>query len=492
MRHRLRHVTAARWAVALISVSLVLGYAPAVAAPATASVASVEQAVRDQVANGDATFWVLLKEQADLSAVKKTTSRAARGQKVYDLLTTTANRSQAGLRAALQARAASFQSYWIVNTMRVTGGAALLNEIAARPEVAEIRADVVYQIPEPQPGEEQARIQAIEWGIQRIRADMVWSGFNVRGEGIVVGNIDTGVQYTHPALVNQYRGNNLDGTFDHNYNWHDPSKICGNPSLAPCDNNGHGTHTMGTMVGDDGAPGPNQIGVAPAATWIAAKGCETGSCSSAALLSSGQFMIAPTDLNGMNPDPLMAPNIVNNSWGGGGANPFYRPTVIAWNAAGIFPAFANGNSGPACGSVTFPGSYPESYGVGAFDINNNIAGFSGRGPAPLAFGGGIKPNVSAPGVNVRSSWNNGGYVSISGTSMATPHLAGAVALIWSAQPLLQGDVDGTRTIIDSTAIATSDLTCGGTATDNNVWGRGKLDAFAAVTAALAPPVAARR
>jgi subtilisin family serine protease len=429
-----------------------------------------------------------------LSAAKKTTSRAARGQKVYDLLTANANRSQAGLRAALQARAASFQSFWIVNTIRVTGGAALLNEIAARPEVAEIRADGAYQIPTPQPGEEQARIQAIEWGIQRIRADMVWTGFNDRGEGIVVANIDTGVQYTHPALVNQYRGNNLDGTFDHNYNWHDPSKICGNPSLAPCDNNGHGTHTMGTMVGDDGDPGANQIGVAPHATWIAAKGCESGSCSLAALLSSGQWVVAPTDLMGLNPDPLMAPNIVNNSWadGPGSSDAFYRATVQAWVAAGIFPAFANGNFGPGCGSVAPPGSYSESYGVGAFDINNNIAGFSGRGPAPLALGGGIKPNVSAPGVNVRSSWNNGGYLSISGTSMATPHLAGTVALVWSAQPLLQGDIDGTRAIIDNSAIATSDLTCGGTAANNNVWGRGRLDAFAAVTAATAPPVAARR
>jgi subtilisin family serine protease len=323
---------------------------------------------------------------------------------------------------------------------------------------------------------------------------MVWTGFNDRGEGIVVANIDTGVQYTHPALVNQYRGNNLDGTFDHNYNWHDPSKICGNPSLAPCDNNGHGTHTMGTMVGDDGDPGANQIGVAPHATWIAAKGCESGSCSLAALLSSGQWVVAPTDLMGLNPDPLMAPNIVNNSWadGPGSSDAFYRATVQAWVAAGIFPAFANGNFGPGCGSVAPPGSYSESYGVGAFDINNNIAGFSGRGPAPLALGGGIKPNVSAPGVNVRSSWNNGGYLSISGTSMATPHLAGTVALVWSAQPLLQGDIDGTRAIIDNSAIATSDLTCGGTAANNNVWGRGRLDAFAAVTAATAPPVAARR
>ena len=113
----------------------------------------------------------------------------------------------------------------------------------------------------------------IEWGVNKINAPNVWSSYNVRGEGIVVANIDSGVQFDHPALARQYRGRLANGTFDHNYNWFDPSRICGNPSVAPCDNDGHGTHTMGTMVGDDGAG--NQIGVAPAARWIAAKGCES-------------------------------------------------------------------------------------------------------------------------------------------------------------------------------------------------------------------------
>ena len=130
----------------------------------------------------------------------------------------------------------------------------------------------------------------------------------------MVANIDTGVQYNHPALVNQYRGNLGGASFDHNYNWFDPSSVC--PSPVPCDNNNHGTHTMGTMVGDDG--GTNQIGVAPGARWIAAKGCETNNCSDAALLASAQWILAPTDLNGSNPRPDLRPDIVNNSWGGGG------------------------------------------------------------------------------------------------------------------------------------------------------------------------------
>src|SRR5207237_806516 len=217
----------------------------------------------------------------------------------------------------------------------------------------------------------------------------------------------------------------------------DPSNVCGSPSLAPCDNVDHGTHTMGTMVGDDGDPGANQIGVAPHAKWIAAKGCESSSCSLDALLASGQWVMAPTDLNG------------NNPWGDGPTDPFYEGTVQAWVADGIFPAFANGNAGPSCGTAGVPGAYPESYGVGAFDINHNIAFFSSRGPSQVD--NGIKPNISAPGVNVRSSIPNNSYAAFSGTSMAAPHLAATVALIWSAAPSLIGDIAGAGALINSTA-----------------------------------------
>ena len=136
--------------------------------------------------------------------------------------------------------------------------------------------------------------------------------------------------------------------------------------------------------------------------------------------------LAPTDLTGQNPRPDLRPHVVNNSWGGGPGDPFYQATVQAWVAAGIFPAFANGNAGPSCGSAGSPGDYPESYAVGAYDIGNFIAFFSSRGPSGLD--GGIKPNISAPGVDVRSSVPGNGYAIFSGTSMATPHVAGSVAL----------------------------------------------------------------
>jgi len=440
----------------------------------------------EEIANkGQATFWVILRDKADLSPAFGARDWKARGSFVYEHLTSAASESQASLRLMLQDRGVLYQPFWIINAIRVTGGQDILTDIAARPEVAEITADRTFEIPQPLPGKDEPGVETIEWNIDRVNAPQVWSTFGDRGEGIVVASIDTGVLYTHAALVNQYRGNLGGGSFDHNYNWFDPSFVCGSPSLAPCDNNGHGTHTMGTMVGDDGDPGTNQIGVAPHARWITAKGCESSSCSLSALLASGQWMLAPTDLNGNNPRPDLRPNIVSNSWGDGPFDPFYQATVQAWVAAGLFPSFANGNGGSACNTASVPGAYPESYGVGAFDISNNIAFFSSRGPS--FFGGIIKPNIAAPGVNVRSSWNDGAYVTISGTSMATPHVSATVALMWSAAPSLIGDIAATRALLDSTAINTSDLTCGGTPENNNVWGEGRLDAFAAVNASPRGP-----
>src|SRR6266545_845115 len=306
------------------------------------------------------------------------------------------------------------------------------------------------------------------------RTPRVWDQPGVRGEGVVVANIDTGVQYDHPALAASYRGRRTGGLVDHNYNWFDPSRIC--PTAAPCDNNGHGTHTMGTMVGRQGS---DEIGVAPGATWMAVKGCESSSCSLSALLAAGQWILAPTDLAGRNPRPDLAPDVVNNSWGANVYDPWYQQIVEAWVAAGIFPAFANGNAGPGCGTSGSPGVYTASYSSGAFAPNDTIAYFSSRGPAP---DGTVKPNIAAPGVDVRSSVPGNGYASLSGTSMASPHTAAVVALMWSAAPALDGDIPATRRLLDQTAIDMDDTSCGGTAADNNVWGQGRLDAFAAVDA----------
>ena len=469
------------WArlIGLISaiVTLVGLCAATASAQPASTTAKIEPAVASSLARGTADFFVRFSEGADLSAAAAVTDWNARGEAVVDALRATADRSQAAARRQLAASGVSYQAFWISNTILVRGGsAAVADRLARLANVVELTEPRTFQIPTPLPGTDEPTINAVEWGVNAIKANQVWSTFGVRGEGIVIANIDTGVDFDHPALVGKYRGNLGGGSFNHNYNWHDPSRICGNPSLVPCDNNNHGTHTMGTMVGDDG--GTNQIGVAPNAKWIAAKGCESGSCSQTALLSSGQWMVAPTDLAGANPRSDLRPHIVNNSWGGGGNNPWYLDTVNAWRAAGVFPAFSNGNSGPSCGTSGSPGDYAESYSSGAFDINGAIASFSSRGPASTR----IKPNLASPGVNVRSSINGGGYGNFSGTSMASPHTAGTVALMWSAAPSLVRDIAQTSALLNQTSTDTSDLTCGGTAANNNVWGEGKLDALAAVTA----------
>jgi subtilisin family serine protease len=475
----------ARLAVAL-AVALVTGLLIATAQSASTaprSFGKVDARVVQQLkATGSANVLIVLRQSANLSRAKHITNWAARGQFVVRQLESVANASQRGLRAYLTARHLPYQAFWIMNSIAVAKAPmVVVSAVAARPEVKRVLPQLSVPLEQGTPSATpDVRVAAVEWGIRNIGANRVWKHFADRGQGTVVASIDTGVQYTHPALVKQYRGNLGGGSFDHNYNWWDPSHICSGGGTIPCDNVGHGTHTMGTMVGRDGV---NKIGVAPKAKWIAAKGCESNSCSVNALLSSGQFILAPTRLDGSQPNPALRPDVVNNSWSGGPTDTFYQATVNAWVASGIFPQFASGNPGSSCGAAGAPGDYANTYSAGAYDINNNIASFSGRGPSAL--GGGIKPNVSAPGVDVRSSVPTNGYGSMSGTSMASPHVAGTVALIISRNPALRGDISGIRSILDTTATDKSDLSCGGTAGNNNVYGQGRLNAFAAVSAANA-------
>ncbi|WP_411103936.1 S8 family serine peptidase [Streptomyces sp. cmx-4-9] len=478
-RRPLRAALAAFGSVLLLP----LGAGVAAAAPdpgptPSAAERKIEPKLRAQLDGSEkAVFWVYLDSAADLTAARGQQTRAAKAETVLRVKKDHAARSQAEVVKALKGARAEYTPYWIVNAVRVVGSEKLAGSLAQRPEVARIDADDKVALPEPAGGSrEKTTADAVEWNIDRIKAPQVWDQLGVRGEGIVVANIDSGVDYTHPAVNHQYRGRNADGSYDHAYNWFDPAGVC--DTAAPCDNNDHGTHTMGTMVGDDG--GANKIGVAPGATWIAAKGCESSSCSEASLLAAGQWIVAPTDLNGQNPRPDLAPHVVNNSWGGSGGDTWYQEIVNTWRAAGIFPAFSNGNSGPGCSTSGSPGDYANSYSSGAFDINNAIASFSSRGAGP---GGIVKPNISAPGVNVRSSVPGGGYEAFSGTSMASPHTAAAVALLWSAAPALEGDVAQTESLLDGTALDTDSSQCGGAPADNNVFGEGRLDVLAAVNSA---------
>ncbi|SEU20941.1 S8 family serine peptidase [Nonomuraea wenchangensis] len=465
---RRRAALAGLVAAALLSPQTLFPQAAAAAEPGKIDAAVQAELEQD----GKATFWVRMKGAADLSGARRAATKQAKAELVVESKTERAESAQRSLRKLLDARSADYTSYWIVNAVRVTADEKLATEIAKLPEVETIAPVRTLSLPKPDKATAEARVNAVEWNIDRIGAPRVWSETGNRGEGIVVATIDSGAQFDHPELAASYRGKNPDGTVTHDYNWFDPARVC--PTSAPCDNNGHGTHVMGTMVGANG------IGVAPGARWIAAKGCELSTCTDASLLAAGQWILAPTDAAGQNPRPDLAPDIVNNSWGGDGYDPWYKETVEAWVAAGIFPAFANGNEGPACDTSGSPGQYVISYSAGGFDVNNAVYARSSKGEGE---GGEIKPNIAAPAVNVRSSTPGGTYDSYTGTSMASPHVAATVALIWSASPALQGDVANTRPLLDSTAVDVNDTSCGGTAADNNVWGEGRLDAYAAVNAA---------
>jgi subtilisin family serine protease len=466
-------------AVVVLATPLI-GLAPVFAGTSTPAVraAPVADTVRSQVAGGGrASFWVIL-DQPDLSGAEGRKDKVAKGRFVYQTLTRGAERSQAGLRKLLGERKAPFESFWIANAVRVTGGAELLAEIAARPEVSRIDADPSVPVTTVKPVPAAKRAQAaggVEWNIKRVGADTAWKEFGVRGEGTVVANIDTGVQFDHPALIGSYRGRYSNGSVNHNYNWFDASGACGN---APCDEDGHGTHVMGIEAG--GTPdGENQIGVAPGAEWIAAS---TGG-SYADRLAAGQWMVAPTDLHGENPRPELAPDVVNNSWyAADDPGVFFAEIIDAWVAAGIFPLFAAGNNGLGgqCSTNTWPASFRDVYAVGNLTASDEVAGSSSRGPTS---DGATKPDISAPGTGIRSAYVRPEYVDMNGTSQAAPHVAGAVALLWSASPELEGDIAATRKLLDETARDIDDTSCGGTPDDNNAAGEGLLDIPAALRAA---------
>jgi subtilisin family serine protease len=464
--------------------SVAASVAPPGGSSGGSTAAPIDQELQRDLKAGTARRMVVeFKARADLKPAARVKDHTKRGQAVLNALVTTANGSQRAAKVATAATdGVTATSYWLTNVLIVEGDAKTLASLAAKlakdPKVSAIRGERIY--PLIAPIDPAAAVLAAagtpEWGVDKIGADEAWED-GVLGQGVVVANVDTGVDYLHPALVEHYRGNNGDGTFTHDYNWFDPTGICG---VAPCDNAAHGTHTMGTMVGGDG-PGPftPDTGVAPGAEWIAAKGCEDLGCSESALLGAGQFVLAPTDVTGNNPDPSKRPDIVNNSWGSGPGDSFYLETVQAWRMAGIIPVFSSGNPGPFCGEGGSPGDHLESFSVGATDDADLIAEFSGRGPSVF---GKINPDVTAPGVDVVSTVPGGGYQAFSGTSMAAPHVAGALALMLSADEALRGDFAGATNVLRQTAVDRLDDTCGGDedGDPNNVYGDGRIDAHAAV------------
>ncbi len=461
------------------------------------------QIARDLAAapDGRAEFLVFLADQPDLAAAYTITDWNERGWFVYRTLAEHATQSQRDLRNWLDTRAIPYRAFWIVNALAVRGSSTELAALAQRADVALLRANYVSTIDLPDthaaaaeptnnaPSSCQVNAQGICWNIRKVGADRVWADFGVDGRGITVANIDTGVRFNHPALIQQYRGYYGPNNIVHSYNWFDPQ----GRSAAPSDTNSssHGTHTMGTMVArGDGSSNQPAVGIAPGARWIAARGCRSSSCLDSDLLASSQWMLAPTDAEGNNPRPDLRPQIINNSWAGAGNDNSYAGYVNAWRAAGIIPVFAAGNRyNTTCGTIGSPADYANVLGIGSTDQDDRISNFSSVGPT---YDGRLKPDLSAPGRNIASTVNSSGlsYGTLNGTSMATPLVAGAIALMMAANPTLIGDYDAIYSILTQSALPRTDSSFSGpayancradTQSPNSIYGYGRLDAYAAIT-----------
>lgn len=379
--------------------------------------------------------------------------RGTRRQTVMEMLKRHADRVQAPVKQQLTGLGYEVESFWINNSIlirkaplyvltmlvglverREDGGE---NIISLSPNRVVAKVPPISGLVDKSTGDrfvsKLADMSAAPWNLRQIRVDKVWE--RTRGRNVVVANIDTGVYFLHHQLRKQYRGTGSDlKSVSHAYNWYDPE----NAAPFPRDVHGHGTHTIGTMVGEN-------VGIAREAKWIAAQGCDTESCSQYRLLASAQWVMCPTDQKGENPRCDLGADIVNNSWGGEMSDEesmtWFSTTVDAWLAAGMIPIFAQGNSGPGCGTAGTPGDLQNVIGIGAVDRAGALTVFSSRGPGGARLGHAkFKPDFVAPGQGVVSCKPGGGLVAMSGTSMAAPHMAGVAALLLS----LDGTLDFAR------------------------------------------------
>ncbi|MDJ0754633.1 MAG: S8 family serine peptidase [Ardenticatenaceae bacterium] len=435
--------------------------------------------------HGDRLF-VIMADQADVSAAAGISDIDERRAFVYDTLATQARGSQEDLLATLDRFFIDHESFYLVNAVEVEGGPFIRWWLSRRPDVDRVIDSFdARPLPFPHPtstGSDTAPADGrVIWNLQMVGADRVWADFEATGNGVVVGNSDSGVQFDHPQIADSYRGR--DG--QHNFNWYDPWTA----TLAPTDYNGHGTHTIGSVLG-------NTTGVAPDAEWIGCANLQRPLGSPGKYLACLEFMLAPFPQGGdpqVDGRPDLAADVLNNSWACPpveGCDPTsLQPALDALRAAGIFVVASAGNEGlGGCSTVNSPiAIYDSVFSVGAINRGQNLAEFSSLGPVTVDGSGRPKPDIVAPGVGILSAFPESTYATTDGTSMAGPHVAGVVALVWSANPDLVGNIEGTEQILQDTARPLdggSINSCGDEALPNNLVGYGLVDAYAAVQSAL--------
>lgn len=435
-----------------------------------------------------------LVEQADVSAAYRLRTKGERAAHVVHRLREVADRTQPDLATWFERRGARVDRLWISNALVVRADDETLQLARLRPEVASIRPVGEIRLVDPAaPPDTPVGLPltsimeplATEPGIREIGADDVWR-MGYEGDGIVIAVTDTGAAFEHPALRDVYRG--LDG--EHDYDWFDA--IAG--SEEPIDEHGHGTHVTGTVVGKHGS---RMIGVAPEARWISCRLIERQSGPDSAALACLQWVLAPTKLDGSEPRVDLAPDVVNASWGGDvgkecPGSPELADAVYNLQAAGILFVASAGNSGDACSTICAPGMYPAAFSVANYETRGNrIAGSSSRGPVDWDGDRIVKPEIAAPGTDINSSLPPARYGELTGTSMAAPHVTGAVALLLSARPELRGRPDVVRAILQQSAKYVRADRCGPEGEEsgpNNSAGSGVVDIAAAVGVALTATV----
>ncbi len=447
---------------AVFGVGTAVAARPAIvpATPITPLSADIARVLNTAAPDGQVTVIVRLRSKATLAGAQHGT-RAQRQRAAIDDLRHTADLAQGQLRAYLDAgrqqrRVASYTPFWVFDGMSVTAAPAVIAELAKRPDVESITPDAIDIVPTDAP------TAPAEPNIAKVNAPVLW-GQGYYGQGVVVANLDSGVDATHPDLAASYRGGSN--------SWFDPY----GQHATPTDLSGHGTETMGVMVG--GQTGGTTIGVAPGASWIAGRVFnDAGTATATAIHSALQWVLDPDG----NPATADAPAVVNNSWayGNPGCNLEFQPDLQALRAAGIVPVFADGNSGPAGSSSVSPANYPEALSVGATNANDTIYAFSSRGPAACGEPSGTYPDLVAPGVNIYTTERFGMYSVATGTSLAAPHVAGAIALLMSTGL-------ASATTAEQALLATAtDL---GAAGADNVFGRGRIDTAAALASLQGTP-----
>jgi subtilisin family serine protease len=436
-------------------IATVLALAPGATA-STAISPRLDQRLKSLEPGGRVAVVVTMPAQPVVSPARGA-SPAERVRTVVTGLQRSSKTAQASIARALeqmqrQGRVADFESLWIADSLALEASASAVRALAARPDVQSVDLDQANVVPA-----DVGTAAATEANVALTNAPALWNaGFT--GQGAVVASLDTGVDASHPDLAASWRGGAG--------SWFDPN---GEHPTTPTDVSGHGTQTMGLIVG--GAAGGSSIGMAPGARWIAAKIFnDRGSATTSGIHKAFQWVLDPDG----NPATADAATVVNNSWTAAapGCDLTYEPDLRNLRTAGVLPVFAAGNSGSGPSTTTSPGNNPDAFAVGATDAGDRIASFSSRGPSSCGEPASIFPELVAPGVSVRTADLYGGWMSGSGTSLAAPHVSGALALLASAYP-------GASTDRQASALEAGAVDLGSAGPDND-FGFGRLSASAAL------------